>query len=330
MTIDKHGNKWRVRQMVDGQTYCITLDHKPTKVEAMRLLSEQVKAAPASAADMTFKMACDAYFDMKANILSQKTLAEYMGTARRLPAPFCERRLTAITYVDVQKLANDLSARLNPKTVENYINFVMAVLKAQDIDIKKPKLPQRIKSTPYIPTDEDLKAVMSEITGTEHEIPIMLCCFGLRRSEVCALTLADLNGDTLTINKAMVKDKDNNWVIKTTKTTESTRTVVIPSELADMIRAKGYIYKYNPDNIYKALQRAQDRAGVHRFRLHGLRHFFASYLHLKGFSDKQIQEMGGWKTDHVMKAVYQHAMEMDKAKTKAASDIGSLFGQNLD
>lgn len=325
MTIDKHGNKWRVRQMVDGHTYCITLDHKPSKVEAMALLSDRIKKAPQAPTDMTFRMACSAYIDAKANILSPKTVKEYTETARRLPDAFCERRLTAITYIDVQKLTNDLSARLNPKTVGNYINFVMAVLKAQDIDIKKPKLPQRIKSTPYIPTDEDLKAVMSEIIGTEHEVPIMLCCFGLRRSEVCALTLADLNGDTLTINKAMVKDKDNNWIIKTTKTTESTRTVVIPSELADMIRAKGYIYKYNPENIYKALQRAQDRAGVHRFRLHDLRHFFASYLHLKGFPDKQIQEMGGWKTDHVMKAVYQHAMELDKAKAKAASDIGSLF-----
>jgi hypothetical protein len=35
--------------------------------------------------------------------------------------------------------------------------------------------------------------------------------------------------------------------------------------------------------------------------------------------------MGGWKTDNVMKTVYQHAMEMDAAKQKAAADIAGLF-----
>ena len=36
--------------------------------------------------------------------------------------------------------------------------------------------------------------------------------------------------------------------------------------------------------------------------------------------------MGGWKTDNVMKTVYQHAMDMDRAKAKAAADIGSILG----
>lgn len=325
MTIEKHGKGWRIRQMHEGQLYLITVDHKPTKVEAMRLLSERVTQAPTVGADMTFRMACDAYLNAKANILSPKTIKEYTETARRLPAPFCDKYINSITYIDVQTVVNDYAARLKPKTVRNYANFIMAVLKSQDINIKAPQLPQRIKTAPYIPTVEDVQKVMAALSGSEHEIIIKLCCHGLRRSEACALSLADLDGNVLTINKAMVKDKDNNWVIKTTKTEDSTRTIIIPDELADKIRAKGYIYKYNPENVYKALQRAQKKAGVHPFRLHALRHFHASYLYHLGYNSKLIQELDGWRTDHVMQQIYLHAMELDAAKSKAAADIGGLF-----
>ena len=327
MTIDKHGNKWRVRQQYQGQNYSVSFDHKPSKTEAMRAISDRIGQAPAAGRDKTFRMACDAYLEAKANILSPSTLKEYTRTARALPDAFSAKHLTAITYLDVQKVINDYAAYLNPKTVANYANFIMAVLKSQDINIKAPQLPQRIKFTPYIPTAEDIQKVLSDLSGTEHELPIMLCCFGLRRSEVCALTLADLEGNKLTINKAMVKDKDKHWVIKGTKTTDSTRTIVIPDDLAELIRSKGYIYKYNPENIYKALQRAQDRTGVPRFQLHKLRHFFASFLHDKGYSDKQIQEMGGWRTDNVMKAVYQHAMDLGQSKERAAADIGAIINK---
>ena len=201
----------------------------------------------------------------------------------------------------------------------------ISVLGIHDIDIKAPKLPQRIKKQQYIPTKEDIKAIFDVIKGTEHEIPISLGCYGLRRSEICALTIDDLNGNELTINKALVKNEHNEYVLKTTKTTDSTRTIVIDDDLADLIRERGHIYEYHPENLYKALQRAQDKAGVPRFQLHKLRHFFASYLHSKGYTDKQIQEMGGWKTDNVMKAVYQHALDMEEAKQKAAHDISDIY-----
>jgi hypothetical protein len=53
-------------------------------------------------------------------------------------------------------------------------------------------------------------------------------------------------------------------------------------------------------------------------------------MHSLGYTDKQIQEAGGWKTDNIMKTVYQHAMDMETAKKNMAGSIGGLFGQNLD
>ncbi len=60
----------------------------------------------------------------------------------------------------------------------------------------------------------------------------------MRRSEICALTLDDLDADIIHINKALVQNDSLEWVIKTTKTTSSTRNIVIPVELANKIREK--------------------------------------------------------------------------------------------
>lgn len=323
MTIDKlPSGSYRIRHMENGKRYTITVKHRPSQIEAMKLVMEK---AGKRASKLTLKTACDAYIEAKRNILSPTTLKEYTATVRRLPEDFKNTNLAEITSLQLQKEVNDFSKGHSPKTVANYAHFLSAVLKAHDISLKSPQLPQKVKKTPYIPTTKDVSAVLAVVKDTEHEIPISLACYGLRRSEICALTVDDLKGNNLTINKALVKGLDNEWVIKTTKTTESTRTIVIDDALADLIRERGHIYKYHPENLYKALQRAQDKAGVPRFHLHKLRHFFASYLHSKGYTDKQIQEMGGWKTDSVMKEIYQHAMDMDEAKQKAAHDISSLY-----
>ena len=193
------------------------------------------------------------------------------------------------------------------------------------MDIRPPKLPQKEKKSPYIPTESDIHAILAEISDTKFEIPITLCCFGLRFSEVYALTVDDLDGCKLTINKAKVIDENRQWVIKQTKTTDSARTIIIPPELADKIREQGYIYKGSPNTLQKIVPQIQKKLGLEHFSLHKLRHFYASYLHSKGYTDKQIQEMGGWKTDNVMKNVYQHAMNMDEAKQRAAEDISAIM-----
>lgn len=56
-----------------------------------------------------------------------------------------------------------------------------------------------------------------------------------------------------------------------------------------------------------------------------MRHFFASYLLKMGYTTKQIMAVGGWKTDNVLKTVYQHAMDLDQSKINIAEDIGKVI-----
>ena len=106
--------------------------------------------------------------------------------------------------------------------------------------------PQKVKNEPYIPSDDEVIRILEYAKGTDYEIPLILACYGLRRSEICALTLEDINDDVVSITKAKVQDEDKKWVIKTTKTTSSTREIIIPMDVADKIRQKGYIYKGYP------------------------------------------------------------------------------------
>ena len=311
--------------MYDGKTYRFTLDHRPSKAEAMKILTAKLESAPKTTVDMTLSDACRAYIDTKANILSPTTRRLYLGYCDALPTALSEKKIMSITSMMVQKFVNDYSVDHSPKSTSNIAHFVTGVLKSVEVEVKTPQLPQRIKTPVYVPTKEDISAIFEQIRDTRYEVPLTLAAFGLRRSEICALTKEDLHGNTLTINKALVQDENMNWVIKTTKTVDSTRDVVIPDALAEKIRQNG-VYSGEPNQIYKALRRAQKKAGVPCFPLHKMRHFFASYLHDLGYSNKQIQELGGWATDNVMKTVYQHAMDMSETKASVAHDISALLG----
>jgi len=330
MTIEKlKSGSYRITQMEKGHRYRVTVDHKPTKNEAVKLLAQIIQRTP-SRVNMTFDDACAAFIASKNNVISPTTEREYIANRKKIPEWFSSKHINDITTIDVQTLVNEWSVRLAPKTVRNYLGFVMPVLKSVEVDVKTPQLPQKDKHIPYIPSQDDVKAINKQFKGTKYEIPFFLLCLGLRRSELCALTIDDLSGNTLTIDKALVQNSEKEWVIKKTKTTESTRTVVIPKEIANKIREQGYIYNGSPTTLYTVLIRAQKKAGVPQFKLHALRHFFASYMHEKGYTDKQIQEMGGWKTPYVLNTVYKHAMNMDDVKEEMAEQISivlRVFGE---
>ncbi len=328
MKIEKlPSGKYRVRKMYKGETYTVIFDYKPTQKEALQALSEELENETLRKEQMTFKQAAESYIDLKKNVLSPSTIREYQGTIKRLSDWLLEKRITDIKAIDIQKEINRLSKDKSPKTVRNYHGFITAVLGTFRPNlIINTTLPQKVKNEPYIPSDEDIKRIIKEVEGTQFEIPILLACYGLRRSEICALTLDDLVDNTLTINKAMVFDNDKKWVIKTTKTTESTRDVIISPILAEKIRTQGFIYKGHPNSISKHLTRLQTKLGMPHFSIHKLRHYFASKMSELGIPEADILKIGGWNTDHVMKTVYRHSLQTKEAQQRASDKFSdSLF-----
>ena len=177
-------------------------------------------------------------------------------------------------------------------------------------------LPQKRRVEAYIPSDEDIKKVLEYFRGTNYEILIILACYGMRRSEICALTYRDVEGDVIHINKALVPNENREYVVKQTKTVDSTRDIVIPKEVADRIISEKWEYKGSPNNITSFMSKTQKKLGIPNFSIHKLRHYFASKMSAMHIPDENIMQMGGWKTDRIMKSVYRHAMEDKNRETQ--------------
>ncbi len=325
MKIEKlPSGSYRIRKMYKGKTYTVVFDYKPTQKEAMQAMAAELDKVKEKHESMTFQAAAEKYIESKRNVISPSTIRGYVTIIGQLSSSFMSKNIHDVTAFDVQAEINRVSQRCSPKTTRNYHSFISAVLGVFCPNLKlTTTLPQKVKSEPYIPSDKDVKRLLQFSKGTQYEIPIALACYGLRRSEICALTLDDIQGDVVKITKAKVQNENREWVIKTTKTTASTREVIIPMEIADKIREKGFIYKGTPGRITAYLHSSQDKLGIPRFSIHKLRHYFASKMSALNIPDADIMKMGGWETDHIMKSVYRHST-MDKeenAKREASEKL---------
>lgn len=311
---------YRIRQDHNGKTYSVTVPYKPTKKEAEALINEKIANHVDKIA--SFSDAAEKYIQAKSNVLSPSTLRAYGSMLRSLPEWFTKKDVTEIDNYTMQRVVNEISVDHSPKTVRNVYGFCTACIRLFIPDSSvSATMPQKVHNEPYTPTVEDVKKIFEYAKDSEYYVALRLASLSLRRSEILALTLDDLDGDELTINKAMVEGKDGFVLKPTPKTDASNRTITLPHELADRIREQGYVYKNYPNCIDNYLRRSLPKLGIPFFSLHKLRHFFASYSHELGYSDAVIQSMGGWSTDHVMKSVYRHAMNKDEAKKAIANDF---------
>lgn len=315
---------YRIRKMYKGKTYTVMFEGKPTQKEAMMAMAAELEKVQESHRRMTFRTASDKYIESRKNVLSPSTVKGYNKIMRQISESFLEQSVYDITSLDVQKEVNRFSKDHSPKSVRNLHGFISAVLGMFCHSLRlNTTLPQKVKNEPYIPSDEDVKRILEHAKGTEYEIPLVLACYGMRRSEICALTPDDIEGDIVHINKALVQGEDKKWVVKSTKTTSSTRDIIIPMQVADKIRDRGYVYRRYPEKISSFLIRTEKELGIEHFTIHKLRHYFASKMSALNVPEADILKMGGWETDHVMKSVYRHSMmeKEESAKRKAADKL---------
>jgi integrase len=173
--------------------------------------------------------------------------------------------------------------------------------------IIKTKLPQGIKPKITIPSDENVHKHIEYIRGSKYECAILLCMLGLRRSEMLAVTADKLQGNILTIDAALVSNDDGEFILKTTKTTSSTRQIWVPDYVADLIQKNGVAFDGFAGNVLRYLHRAQDALGLPRCRLHDLRHYYVSMSHSLGIPDAYIQQAVGHSSIQTTRNVYLHA-----------------------
>ncbi len=310
MTIEKlPSGKYRVRQQVDKKRYDITFDHKPTVREAQIAISELLSTS--GVVKDSFISCAKHYVSTKANVISVTTEREYNNYINLIPKWFSDMNINKITANDVQKLVNELALDRAPKTVRNYHAFVSGVLGVYNPRMTlNTTLPQKKRTEIYLPSNDDVKRLVEAAKGSEYELALILMMNGLRRSEVCAVDAESVTENIIHIDKAKVLNKDKQWVIKSTKTTESERDVVVPQWVADKIKEQGYAYNGHPNSIIKWLERKQKELGIEKFSPHKLRHYYVARLSELGVDRRTIQESGGWSSPYVMDRIYDYSLKM--------------------
>ena len=323
MTIEKlPSGSYRIKQMYKGKRYSVTVDHKPTIKEALLLIGEEMDNVSVKGS-AKLSVCLSQYIESKTNVLSPSTITSYRQLSRMFPDWLLNMNVYDIEQLDIQNAVNEYAINHSPKSVKNYHGLLSSAIKLYRPNFTiRTTLPSKQNKETILPSEEDVKRIIELSKNTEYYIPLLLGCCGLRRSELCALTLEDVNGEMLTINKTLVL-KGHEYVIRNnTKTDASTRTIYIGETIANAVREKGYIYKGYPNNIIRALHRFQDELGIPRFRFHDLRHFYCSYAHSKGMNEADILANGGWVgNSDVMRKVYRHAMSKDEANKRILSDL---------
>lgn len=107
----------------------------------------------------------------------------------------------------IQTAVSKYATGHSPKSVRNAVDLLSAACAMFFPDLRiSPTLPQKKKTKVTIPTDAEVKALLKAAIGQEMYTVILLAAYlGLRRSEICPLTWADvdLENITLSLNKAI-------------------------------------------------------------------------------------------------------------------------------
>ncbi len=297
---------WRVQAKKNGMIKSITA---PSKREAELLALEwQMSEEAALSDDPVLREAYRRYIESKENVLSPSTLRTYKNMINTTMQSLMDMPLSHIRREQIQKAVSDYSLTHSPKSVRNAYSLFKSVMEMFRPDFHcNIKFPQKQKKELYIPSDDEIKALLKNSDG-DLKIAIMLGAFaGLRRGEICALTAADLKGNCITVNKSLSLDSDGVWHLKAPKSYAGYRQVQIPDFLYDAIKnKKERIIEISPNTVYKHFHNLLPQIGLPAFRFHDLRHYYVSHLFDLGLPEKYIISQVGHSSSSITKAVYDH------------------------
>lgn len=264
--------------------------------------------------EITVQDAVRRYIDVRGPSLSPATVRGYELYTRRMDM-IMDMRLVDLTGAELQKWINDLGRNgYAKKYIKNINGFLTSALKYSGAPTFDIVIPASTSPRLHTPCDDEIKLLLAHIRDRpELYTSVLLATFGsMRRGEICALTVDDIEGCRVRVHRSMVRDIEGYWHIReSAKTAESNRVVVLPPEVRAEIHvpSQGRVVSLHPEQVTNRFRRAVASCGsVQHFRFHDLRHYYVSIAHALGIPDQYIMGMGGWKTDNVMKRVYRDTL----------------------
>ena len=313
---------WYIRLRLGGESISVY----ETTEALCRAKAAAIKAgfleAKKRGGTVTLGAAIDKYIDDRSATLSPSTLRGYTQIRQNR---FRAQMDKPIDAVDWQQAINREAALVSAKTLKNSWGLVRTVLKANGIEPKAVSLPQVIRNErPWLDYGQIIRFVAAA-RDKPGELAALLALHSLRRSELCALTMADVDLDsgTLAVSGAAVYNADNDLTIKATNKNVTSRRAVpimIPrlKELLEDHKQDASdtpLVSVLPSSAYRQINRICQSAGLPDVGIHGLRHSFASLAYHLGMSEREVMELGGWSDAQTIHKIYLHLAQADRLKS---------------
>ena len=311
---------WRARAY-DKETKTTKSFTAKTKKEAEFLASEWLLSHRCAPTELTVEKAIDRYLESKNNTLSPSTLRGYRIIQRNALGSLRDVRLDRLTELKLQTWANENAAKYSAKSIKNQFGLLSAILKQNKVrlDLDEVLLKPKQKNDYQIPTPEIMGKIIKQVQGKRVELPVLIALMcGLRQSEIAALTWADYDGESLHVHAAVIPDEHGRLVRKEQpKSYAGNRRVDVPELLRARLdaeeRSTEHISPYRtPSGVLKAFNTICENAGLPKYKMHELRHAYASLMLKEGVADKYAMERLGQSTPHMIKNVYQHTFRSEQ------------------
>ena len=313
----------------------------PDKAEVEFMAAEDVrnKTRRKTPANLTVGEALDAYIAKSDGLLSPTTITGYKKIRKNRFTDLMGLsvgKLSAATLKEAvnaeakKPVANRKDGRvLSSKTLLNAYRLILAAIKPyrkdlyEELDISIPAPQQPVKK--LLLPDE----IIGIVKGAEIELAVMLAMWlSFSMSEIRGLTRSkSLWKGYIIVEDVLVDVEGKPFTKDRAKAEKRQRMHKIPPYIQELIektdQTEDRLVPLSGQAIYKRFARMLSAAGKQHMTFHDLRHVNASVMAMLGVPDKYAQERGGWKTDHVMKRVYQHTF--DAYRQQVDDTVDSYF-----
>lgn len=309
--------KWHIQLRLNGQSVSITEDTEAKATAKARAVKEGMIALRQKPEDITFRQAIDRYLKDNDSVLSPPTIRGYRAIQNHRFQSVMDKKIN--TPCRWQALINAEVKDVSPKTVRNAWALLTRVMRVNGIDVPDVNLPSVPKTDqPFLDPDQ-IKVFLAAINGQPDELAALLALHSLRRSELGAVTPADidLKKNIIHVRGAVVMDEHHHFVTKETNKNEtSTRTVpIMIPRLKELL--KGRMGEDRPviqtelNHLSNRINSVCEAALLPLVGVHGLRRSFASLAyHLKWPTIKTMQT-GGWSDINTVLKIYTYLSTQD-------------------
>jgi integrase len=308
---------------------------------------------------LTVDQACEAWLASK-HSLKPTTLAGHRSKLAALRDELGQLEIQKLSKAHLDDLAGRLrrgevagrKKKWTPRSCNYLLHLTTAMLDDQvkqgNVVRNVARLVDRVASDPRkyrTLTADEMFTILDHDCRDRHLWALAL--YGCRRGEICGLrwTNVDLKAKTVSIMENRVT-VGKEVVTGTPKSKASTRTLPMPDEVVELLRAArkrqteerlalgaGYGsgeyvasdetgQPYHPDTLTSRWGRMLDELGIERVRLHDARHSCATLMHLRQVPIAVIAAWLGHASAAFTMSVYAHSQE--DALKAAASSFGRL------